>query len=400
MRHGGVGLSSAALALFALALGGCGDEPRIFDDPGQPVERRVENVLSLMTLDEKIAALGTDPSVQRLGIRGSDHIEGLHGAALGGPGAWGGSSPIPTTQFPQSVGLGETWDPNLVREAAAAEAEEARYIFQRPRYRRGGIVIRAPNADLARDPRWGRSEESYGEDPFLTGTLTTAFVEGLQGDDPRYWKAASLLKHFMANSNEDGRFGSSSDFDERLLREYYSVPFRMGIEGGGARAFMTAYNAVNGIPMLVHPVLKSMVMAEWGFDGIICTDAGALGFSVTHHHYFPDLAQAAAAAIHAGINQFLDDYRGDRCAMPCPAGLYSEADIDQTLEGVYRVMIRLGLLDPPEMVPYSTIGEGPEPWTRDDRRALARRVSRESVVLLKNDGLLPRWIRTACDRSP
>jgi beta-glucosidase len=392
MGRSGVDVLHVTIASVAIVLGGCaGESPsgkRIFDDPSRPLEQRVDNILSLMTLDEKIAALGTDPSVERLGIRGSDHIEGLHGAALGGPGGWGGWRPIPTTQFPQSVGLGETWDPDIVREAAAAEAEEARYIFQCPRYERGGIVIRAPNADLARDPRWGRSEESYGEDPFLTGTLTTAFVEGLQGDDPRYWEAASLLKHFMANSNEDGRAGSSSNFDQRLLREYYSVPFRMGIEGGGARAFMTAYNAVNGTPMLVSPVLKDMVMAEWGFDGIICTDAGALGFSVTRHHYFPDLAQAAAAAIHAGINQFLDDYKGPvRTALS--RRLLTEADIDQTLKGVYRVMIRLGLLDPPEMVPYSRIGEGPEPWTGDDRHGLARRVSQKSVVLLKNDGLLP-----------
>ena len=133
MRHGGVGLSSAALALFALALGGCGDEPRIFDDPGQPVERRVENVLSLMTLDEKIAALGTDPSVQRLGIRGSDHIEGLHGAALGGPGAWGGSSPTPTTQFPQAYGLGETWDPALIRRVARPGGAGGPLSFSKPR---------------------------------------------------------------------------------------------------------------------------------------------------------------------------------------------------------------------------------------------------------------------------
>ena len=228
-----------------------------------------------MTLDEKISALAVEPSVERLGIRGSGELEGLHGLALGGPGGWGGTSPITTTQFPQAVGLGETWDPEILRLVATAEGEEARYAYQARGLRRGALVIRAPNADLARDPRWGRSEESYGEDAFLTGTLTTAFVKGLQGDHPTYWRAASLLKHFMANSNEDARGSSSSDFDERLLREYYSVPFRVGIVDGGARAFMAAYNAVNGIPMTVHPILRNMVMREWGFDGIICTDAGA-----------------------------------------------------------------------------------------------------------------------------
>src|SRR5579859_5146472 len=272
-----------------------------FQNPNLPIEARVNNILTLMTVDEKIAALGTDPSVPRLGIVGSSHIEGLHGVALGGPGGWGGRGlqPLPTTQFPQSVGLGETWDPELIRQAAAVEAYEARYTFNTDtqaftnwrgeKHRRVGIVVRAPNADLARDPRWGRSEESFGEDPFLTGTLASAFVHGLQGNDPKYWRAAALLKHFMANSNEDGRDSSSSNFDERLMREYYSAPFRMAIVDGGARAFMAAYNAWNGIPMAVNPILSSMTDAEWGQNGIICTDGGALTQLVTKHHTFPSL---------------------------------------------------------------------------------------------------------------
>jgi hypothetical protein len=154
-----------------------------FQDPNLPIEVRVNNILSLMTVEEKIAALSTDPSVPRLGISGSSHIEGLHGVALGGPGGWGGRGlqTLPTTQFPQSVGLGETWDPELIRQAAALEGYEARYTFNTDtqfatnyrgeRHRRVGIVVRAPNADLARDPRWGRSEESFGEDPYLTGTM-------------------------------------------------------------------------------------------------------------------------------------------------------------------------------------------------------------------------------------
>jgi len=239
-----------------------------FQNPALPTEARIDNILSLMTLDEKISALSTTPDVPRLGIHGSGHIEGLHGVAYGGPGGWEGRGlqPLPTTQFPQSVGLGETWDPDLLEKAAAVEGYEARYIFQSEeryatnrrgqRHRREGIVIRSPNADLARDPRWGRSEESYGEDPYLTGTMTVAFVKGLQGNDPKYWLTASLMKHFLANSNEDGRDGSSSNFEARLLREYYSVPFRMGVMEGGARAYMTAYNAYNGVPMTVQPILK------------------------------------------------------------------------------------------------------------------------------------------------
>ena len=292
--------------------------------------------------------------------------------------------------FPNHGGWGN-WDPALLQEAAAVEGYETRYADGK--YHRGGLVVRAPNADLSRDPRWGRSEESYGEDPYLVGTLAVAFTEGLQGSDPRYWMTASLMKHFLANSNEDGRGGSSSDFDARLFHEYYSVPFRMGIEQGHSNAFMTAYNAWNHIPMTAQPVLKNIVMKDWGFDGIICTDAGALTNMVTQHHYAKTMPEAAADAIHAGINQFLDNYKQpvkDALAQ----NLITEQDIDQNLRGVYRVMIRLGMLDPHSMVPYSTIGfdnlaKG-DPWNWPAHKALARKVTDESIVLLKNDvDLLP-----------
>jgi beta-glucosidase len=369
-----------------------------FQDPSLPIEARVDNILWLMSTEEKISALSTTPDVPRLGIRGSGHIEGLHGVAYGGPGGWEGRGlkPLPTTQFPQSVGLGETWDPDLLEKAAAIEGYEARYIFQSEDlrttnsrgegHRREGIVVRAPNADLARDPRWGRSEESYGEDPYLTGTMTVAFVRGLQGDDPHYWLTASLMKHFLANSNEDGRGGSSSDFDERLLREYYSVPFRMGVMDGGSRAYMTAYNAYNGIPMAAQPVLRDLTIEEWGFDGIICTDAGALTNMVTQHKYFPEINQATAGAIHAGINQFLDRYR-DGASAAVEKKFVNLSEIDENLRGVYRVMIRLGLLDPPDVVPYSKIRGTIPAWDNEEHRALARKITQESIVLLKNDVL-------------
>ncbi|MHB1856187.1 MAG: glycoside hydrolase family 3 N-terminal domain-containing protein, partial [Acidobacteriaceae bacterium] len=253
----------AVMALFLLVVMGPslqGQYNYPFQNPNLPTDRRIQNVLSLLTLQEKIDLLGKSLNVPRLGIHGSGKVdsipgssgqfEGLHGLAVGGPNNWGrrspgapglfgGTSTIPTTQFPQPVGLGETWDPALIEKAATEEGHEARYIFQS--FDRGGLIVRAPNADLARDPRWGRSEESYGEDPYLVGTMSVAFVKGLQGDDPRTWLTASLVKHFLANSNEDGRAGSSSNFDDRLLHEYYSAPFRMAIEQGGANAIMTAY---------------------------------------------------------------------------------------------------------------------------------------------------------------
>jgi beta-glucosidase len=365
-------------------------------------EQRIDDLISRLTLDEKIYCLGTDPSIPRLGVRGTGHVEGLHGLALGGPGGWQGKGKtvIPTTQFPQARGLGQTWDPALIEQAAAVEGYETRYAWQNTKYHRGGLVVRAPNADLSRDPRWGRSEESYGEDPFLVGTLAVAFVKGLQGHDPHYWQTASLMKHFLANSNENGRGGSSSDFDERLFHEYYAVPFRMGIEQGGSNAFMTAYNAWNHIPMAAQPVLHAVVERQWGFNGIICTDAGALTNMVTQHHYYPDLPHAAAGAIHAGINQFLDRYQqpvGEAYAQK----LITDADIDANLKGVFRVMLRLGMLDPPAGNPYASIGndaaatekgdseksdsEKSDPWTWPEHRALARKVTDESIVLLKNE---------------
>ena len=172
---------------------------RAFANPDLSPESRVDDLLAALTLDEKIACLSPNPSLPRLGLRLTGHVEGLHGLALGGPGRWGRDEPIPTTTFPQAVGLAETWDPALVREVARVEGVEARWMFHARQ--RGGLIVRAPNADLARDPRWGRTEESYGEDPFLAGVMATAFVHGLQGDDPNYWQAASLLKHFVANTN-------------------------------------------------------------------------------------------------------------------------------------------------------------------------------------------------------
>ena len=378
-----------------------------FRNPNLPTEERITGLLSRMTLEEKINSLGTDPDVPRLGVVGTDHTEGLHGLALDGPAGWDGHrrATITPTTFPQARGLGQTWDPALIQQAAAVEGYETRYAYER--YHRGGLVMRAPNADLSRDPRWGRSEESYGEDPFETGTMAVAFVRGLQfgapgvpesqpeNDDARYWLTSSLVKHFLANSNEDGRTGSSSNFDERLFREYYGVPFRMTFEQGHANAFMTAYNAWNNVPMLVQPVLRNVVMKEWGFDGIICTDAGALSGSIAGHHYYQTMPQAAAGAIHAGVNQFLDNYKQPvRDALE--QNLVTEKDIDADLRGVFRVMIRLGLLDPPQGNPYAGIGitdvslSRGEPWEWPEHRALARKVTDESIVLLKNEqGTLP-----------
>ena len=361
-----------------------------FRDPKQGDDSRIADLLKRLTLDEKVELMDGHPRIPRLHLVFSDEAEGLHGLALGGPGQWGprGRRPLPTTTFPQEKGLGETWDPALMKKIGALEGEEARYYYQNPIFDFGGIVVRAPNTDLSRDPRWGRTEESMGEDPYLVGTMSVAFIHGIQGPDPRHWQAASLMKHFLANENENGRSRTSSDFDERLFREYYSVPFRMGFEQGGSRAAMAAYNSWNGTPMMIHPILKSVMVKEWGNDGIICTDGGALGLLITDHKTFPDKEQGSAAAVKAGINRFLDEYKPD-LTKALKDGLLTEADMDASLKNLLRLHLHLGEMDPPGVDPYANIGRESNgelpPWERQSSKQLVRQATDESIVLLKNE---------------
>lgn len=376
--------------VFFVGITGIAQQKYPFQNSALNAEKRIDNLLQLMTLDEKIQALSTNPSVPRLGVTATEHVEGLHGLALGGPANWGGKNkaPLPTTTFPQAYGLGATWDTLLLQKIAAVEGFETRYAAQH--YGRGGLVVRAPNADLARDPRWGRTEESYGEDAFFNGTMTVAFIKGLQGNDKNYWQTAALMKHFLANSNEDGRTYTSSDFDERLWREYYSVPFRMGVIEGGSRAYMAAYNKVNGIPAMVHPMLKDITVKEWGQNGIICTDGGAFSLLLSDHKYYTDKFIGAAAAVKAGINQFLDEY-ADGVYGAIANGYLKEKDIDEVLRGDYRVMVKLGLLDANTgSNPYAAIGtdkNAVDPWATSTHKKLALEATQKSVVLLKNDPL-------------
>lgn len=375
-------------AVFAWQAGAQTDDP--FRNPKLSDDARIADLLGRLTLQEKVDLMGGHPKVPRLHLILSDEAEGLHGLALGGPGGWGprGHQPLPTTTFPQEKGLGETWDPTLMKKIGALEGEEARYYYQNPVTDFGGIVVRAPNTDLSRDPRWGRTEESMGEDPYLVGTMTVSFIHGLQGPDPLHWQAASLMKHFLANENEKDRASSSSDFDERLFREYYSVPFRMGFEQGGSRAVMASYNSWNGTPMMINPVLKDVVIKEWGNDGIICTDGGALGLLITAHKSFPDKEQGSAAAVKAGINRFLDEFQPE-LAKALKDGLLTEADMDASLKNMLKVHLRLGELDPPGVDPYAKIGRESNgnlpPWDRAESRELVREVTDESIVLLKNE---------------
>jgi beta-glucosidase len=357
-----------------------------FQNPDLPAEDRINNIISLLTLDEKVTCLNSSISIPRFGINDFRHVEGLHGQAQGGPSNWGSRNPMSTTIFPQAIGMAETWDTSMMHLVGSIEGYDIRYVFQSKKYHRGGLVVRAPNADLGRDPRWGRTEECYGEDPCFNGTMAVSLIKGLQGNSQKYWLTASLLKHFLANSNENGRDSTSSNFDERLFREYYSVPFRMGIVEGGANAFMAAYNSYNNIPCTVNPVLKNITMKEWGLNGIICTDGGAFSLLVNTHKYYTDFNKAAEGCVKSGINQFLDRAYKESIYAALANKYLAEADIENAIRGSFRIMIKLGILDPKEAVPYASIGikDTIDPWTTEKNKAAVRLVTQKSIVLLKN----------------
>src|SRR5690606_16898107 len=196
------------------------------------------------------------------------------------------------------------------------------------------------------------------------------------------------------------RESTSSNFDERQLHEYYAAPFREAIVDGGARAFMTAYNAVNGVPCTYHPVVRELAVARWGQDGIVCTDAHAAKLLVSDHKACRDLSEAVARSVKGGITQFLGEHR-EAAAEALAAGLLGEADVEQALRRTFRVMLRLGLLDPPERVPYTGVDETAPPWQAPQSHALCRLVTQKSVVLLKNSGgLLPLTTAPHTDGRP
>jgi beta-glucosidase len=370
----------------ALWAGQAGAAAYPFQDTALAPEARIANMLSLMSVDEKIDALSTDSGVARLGIPSFGSTEGIHGIVRRGDQDHQ-KARITTTQFPQPPGMGASWDPALVRRAGAVQSTEARYITQSAAYQKPApqpmLMQWGPQADLARDPRWGRSEEVYGEDPFLAGTMAVAFTRGIQGDDPTYWRGAALLKHFLANSNENGRGNSSSDFDERLFREYYAVPFRMGFEEGGARGVMAAYNAWNGTPMGVHPLLNSLVIQQWGAD-VVSSDGGAIGNLVKLYKRYPSQKDAAVAGLKAGINQYLDTYK-DELRAAVKEGTVTEAELDTALARKFRVTLKLGLVDPAQNNPYAAIKDGPAPWDGAAHKAVSLQMALESIVLMKNE---------------
>jgi beta-glucosidase len=357
-----------------------------FQDPGLALEERVQDLLSRLSLEEKISQMAHESrAIPRLEIPAYNWWnEGLHGVGRAGV----------ATVFPQAIGLACTFDPDLVRRIASATSDEARakhHEFARQGYRRQyqGLTYWSPNVNIFRDPRWGRGQETYGEDPFLTGRLGVAFVKGLQGEDPKYLKLVATPKHFAVHSGPEAL---RHRFDARVsvkdMRETYLPAFRDCVVEGAAESVMAAYNRTNGEPCSGSATLLNNVLREeWGFQGYVVSDCGAIEDFHAHHGITQTPEQSAAMAVRNGCD--LECGRiFSRLADARRQGLISEAEIDRAVARLLRARFRLGMFDPAESVPYAKISY--DSVDSDGHRELAREAARASVVLLKNqDAFLP-----------
>ncbi len=354
-----------------------------FRNTALDIEARLADLLSRLTLEEKISLVPTEQAgVARLGIKPyAIGAEGAHGFV---------DRSGPTTTFPQTIGLAASWDRGLLRRVGRVIGTEAR-AWHNGHGASGCLSLWFPTVDMEKDPRWGRTEEGYGEDPYLAGELASEIIRGAQGDDERYVLASCAPKHFFANNNEKNRVSCSCSVDPRNMREYYLLPFRRAFLKGGARSLMTAYNEVNGIPLMLHPAVRDIVKGEWGLAGRghIVTDGGDVGQTVNLHGYFETHAETVAAAFRAGA-----DSMTDVPSLVIPAtrealdrGLISEADLDEHVGNVLRLRFRFGHFDPEGTCPYDSIGEADMMTAAS--RALAREAAAKCAVLLQNDSVLP-----------
>lgn len=353
-------------------------------DPSRPLPERVRDLISRMSLDEKAAMMAnTTPGIPRLGMPRYDWwSEALHGVANAGY----------ATVFPQAIGLAAMWDDAFLGRIAEVIGTEGRAKFNGYKGTpEEGIIFRgltfwSPNINIFRDPRWGRGQETYGEDPFLTGRLGVAFVKGLQGGHPEYLKAAACVKHFAVHSGPESlRHVFDATPPEADLRETYLPAFETVCREAKVEIAMTAYNALNGIPCSIHPLLYGL-LKEWGFDGHVTSDCGSVADLSRTFKRAVDDAEAEALTIKAGMNL--------RCGAEPSAirdavkrGLLSEAEVDAALFPLMRTLFRLGFFDPAGRVPFNAIP--PSDNDKAEHGALALEAARESIVLLKNDGILP-----------
>ena len=368
-----------------------------FTDAALSIEERLDWLMAEMTMDEKLRCLASRvPDLERLGISAmSVGGEAAHGVEarndqneLGGPEV--------TTSFPQPVGMSASWDTELIRKAGEVTGTEARVLYHRHPDR--GLSRWAPTVDMERDPRWGRTEEGYGEDPLLTGEMSSAYIRGMQGDDPHYLRIAATLKHFYGNNTEVGRGWKNVSIDPRNKYEYYLEPFRRAIEKGGAEAVMTAYNKINGIPGMLNPEVKDILKKQYGLKHAVC-DGGAMELVATFHHDCGLHAETIAAAIKAGVDAMSDNPETVEAAAreAYELHLLTEEDIDTALKNMFRTKLRLGIYDAQPCNPYDNVTE--KDINSEENREICRQLTRESIVLLKNrDHFLP-LDKTSADRS-
>ncbi|MCM0322235.1 glycoside hydrolase family 3 C-terminal domain-containing protein [Bacteroides fragilis] len=385
-------LLSAGIMLRAQDNGGCEDCPafnaggkvevrgvkeRIIGDLSQPIAVRVKTLIQQMTLAEKVSQLVSESdSIPRLNLPAYNYWnECLHGVARAGE----------VTVFPQAINLASTWDTVLVKRVASAISTEARLKYLEIGK---GLTYWSPTINMARDPRWGRSEETYGEDPYLTSRLGVAFVKGLQGDHPAYLKTVATIKHFVANNEENNRFSSSSQIPTKQLYEYYFPAYEACVKEADVQSVMTAYNAFNGVPPSGSRwLLGEVLRKEWGFDGFVVSDCGAIGVMNWQHRVVNSLEEAAALGVNSGCDLECGTTYKEKLVQAVKQGLISEATIDQALTRVLTARFKLGEFDPMELVPYNHYDK--KLLAGKKFAELAYEAAVKSVVLLKNENLLP-----------
>jgi beta-glucosidase len=362
-------------------------------DPSLPAEKRAADLVGRMTLEEKATQLVNQArAIPRLNVPAYDWwSEALHGVLRDG-----------TTEFPEPIGLAATFDAPAIHEMAVVIGTEGR-IKHVQAVRDGhsnifeGLDFWAPNINIFRDPRWGRGQETYGEDPFLTARMGVAFVTGMQGEDPRYYRVISTPKHFAVHSGpEPTRHTADVTVSKHDELDTYLPAFRATVTEAKADSVMCAYNSINGQPACANQfLLQDQLRGKWGFQGYVVSDCGAVINIFDGHHFKPTQAESSAISLQRGMdnecvdgtNKVTDDHDYKPYLDAVKQGFLKESEIDLAVTRLFTARMKLGMFDPPEMVPYSKIDE--RLLDSAEHRAMARKLANESMVLLKNDGLLP-----------
>ncbi len=386
-------LTLACIALIATAAAAQDISKLPYMNPKLSPEERAADLVHRMTLPEKASQLvNQSRAIPRLGVPAYDWwSEALHGVAVDG-----------TTEFPEPIGLAATFDAPGIHQMAVDIGIEARVVNAESVKDGNSVIFHgldfwAPNVNIFRDPRWGRGQETYGEDPFLDGRMAVAFVTGMQGTNPRYYRVISTPKHFDVHSGpEPTRHFADVDVSKHDMEDTYLPAFRAAIVAGHADSVMCAYNAINGQPACANQfLLQHTLRGAWQFQGYVVSDCGAVRNIFEGHHYRPAQPQASAISLERGMdNECIDGTEkvtDDRDYKPyieaVQQGYLSESAIDTALIRLFTARIKLGLFDPPSMVPYTKIDR--DQLNSAAHRELARKLADESMVLLKNDGVLP-----------